>query len=343
MTDVLRRIPRHIFQTNHEDKNDTDHSDGVAEESQRSGSALKEQLLDCKLIVDADNKESCNNSQTLYDIQKDDKMLVTMTQTCREIQKYKIDDFEEESQSSDTQWPELTFFPLLISNEDNNKNYDHKAALYDIQTDMNNLATTVKERQKPDIYIDLGHEDEHLPFFHLKFERLFGPFEPDAEMLDVPTLMVRQGGKICRYVREVRKGLPSYIFKIENTTSQITESFLNFYFIRREINSYYINMPTLTDGEVVKTLPILKDQILSLKFDETVLATNCYIDAKDIGSVVLFFERRAQYLEVPIKECLKQIFDPLVVIVILEYLDYYKFWQWKREFDNQQFEVTKKR
>lgn len=152
-------------------------------------------------------------------------------------------------------------------------------------------------------------------------------------MLDIPKIMVRQGNKIWIYVREVRQGLTSYIFRRENIPPSITKSFLTCYFTRREINSYYVEVPTITEGEVVKTLPFLKHQILELKCDETVLVTNCYVGSEETDPLVIFFPRRAQYLEYPIKECLNQIYCPLVVTVILEFLDEYEFWQWKRELE----------
>jgi len=64
---------------------------------------------------------------------------------------------------------------LLTPNEANYEINDNTSALYDIQTDMKDLAAKLKERQKPDIFSYSGYFDKYHPEFHSKFEPLFGP------------------------------------------------------------------------------------------------------------------------------------------------------------------------
>jgi len=202
------------------------------------------------------------------------------------------------------------------------------------------------------------HRGEYcLSGFHGRFEPLFGPllnYVNWDETTPTPSFMVRRGGKTSRYVREqfeprttlryVREkseALPSYVFRREMTSSHQKESYLQFTFKRKSDydGSYYIDVPTLTEGTKVSTLPGLVDQILDPKFTNTVLSTAVCNSSKHNDYITIFFERRAIHLETIMKECLleKTSYDPSknIVIIIQEFLDSYNFWLWKLLFNDE--------
>jgi len=187
--------------------------------------------------------------------------------------------------------------------------------------------------------------------FHERFEPLFGPllnYTHWDKTNPTPSFMVRQGGKTSRYVREqfetqttlryVRESsevLPSYVFRREKTSSDQKESYLQFTFEPKseDEGSYYIDVPTLTEGTRVATLPGLVDQILDPEFTNTVLSTAVCNASKQNDYITIFFERRAIRLESIMKECLlkRTSYDPSknVVMLIQEFIDSYNFWLWK--------------
>jgi len=202
------------------------------------------------------------------------------------------------------------------------------------------------------------YEREHwLSEFHDRFEPLFGPllnYINWDKTNPTPSFMVRQGGKTSRYVREqfetrttlryVRENsevLPSYVFRREMTSSHQKESYLQFTFERKseEEGSYYIDVPTLTEGAKVATLPGLVDQILDPEFTNTVLSTALCNSSTQNDFITIFFERRAIHLETIMKECLleKTSYDPSknIVMIIQEFIDSYNFWLWKLLFNNE--------
>jgi len=190
--------------------------------------------------------------------------------------------------------------------------------------------------------------------FHERFEPLFGPllnYVKWDKTTPTPSFMVRRGGKTSRYVREqfeprttlryVREKsetLPSYVFRREMTSPHQNESYLQFTFQRKseDEDSYYIDVPILTDGTTVATLPGLVDQILDPKFTNTVLSTAVCNTGTQNDFITIFFERRALHLEIIVKECLleKTSYDPSknVVMIIQEFIDSYNFWLWKLLF-----------
>jgi len=192
--------------------------------------------------------------------------------------------------------------------------------------------------------------------FHERFEPLFGPllnYVKWDKTTPTPSFMVRRGGKTSRYVREqfeprtalryVREKsetLPSYVFRREMTSSDQSESYLQFTFERKseDEDSYYIDVPILTEGTTVATLPGLVDQILDPEFTNTVLSTAVCNTGKQNDFITIFFERRALHLEIIVKECLleKTSYDPSknVVMIIQEYIDSYNFWLWKLLFND---------
>jgi len=195
-----------------------------------------------------------------------------------------------------------------------------------------------------------------LSGFHDRFEPLFGPllnYVKWDKTTPTPSFMVRRGDKTCRYVREqfeprttlryVREkseALPSYVFRREMTSSHQEESYLQFTFERKseDEDSYYMDVPILTEGITVATLPGLVDQILDPEFTNTVLSTAVCNTAKQNDFITIFFERRAIHLEIIMKECLleKTSYDPSknVVMIIQEFIDSYNFWLWKLLFND---------
>jgi len=205
--------------------------------------------------------------------------------------------------------------------------------------------------------IEQDEREYCLPEFHDRFEPLFGPllnYINWDRTNPTPSFMVRQGGKTSRYVREqfearttlryVREKsevLPSYVFRREMTSCHQEESYLQFTFKRKseDEGSYYIDVPTLTEGISVATLPGLVDQILDPKFTNTVLSTAVYNSTEQNNYITIFFERRAIHLETIMKECLleKTSYDPSknVVMIIQEFIDSYNFWLWKLLFKDE--------
>lgn len=202
------------------------------------------------------------------------------------------------------------------------------------------------------------YEQEYcLPEFYDRFEPLFGPllnYINWDKTNPTPSFMVRQGGKTSRYVREqfearttlryVREKsdvLPSYVFRRDITSAHQKESYLQFTFERKyeDEGSYYIDVPTLTEGTRVATLPGLVDQILDPKFTNTVLSTAVCNSSKQDDYITIFFERKAIHLETIMKECLleKTSYDPSknVVMIIQEFIDSYNFWLWKLLFNDE--------
>jgi len=208
--------------------------------------------------------------------------------------------------------------------------------------------------------IEQDEREYCLPEFHDRFEPLFGPLLNYINWDRTnprPSFMVRQGGKTSRYVREqfearttlryVREKsdvLPSYVFRREMISCHQEESYLQFTFKRKseDEGSYYIDVPTLTEGIRVATLPGLVDQILDPKFTNTVLSTAVYNSTEQNNYITIFFERRAIHLETIMKECLleKTSYDPSknVVMIIQEFIDSYNFWLWKLLFKDEDSE-----
>lgn len=195
-----------------------------------------------------------------------------------------------------------------------------------------------------------------LSEFHDRFEPLFGPllnYVKWDKTSPRPSFMVRQGDKTSRYVREqfeprstlryVREkseALPSYVFRREMTSSHQEESYFQITFERKsdDEDSYYMDVPILTQGSTVATLPGLVDQILDPEFTNTVLSTAVCNTDKQNDFITIFFERRAIHLEIIMKECLleKTSYDPSknVVMIIQEFIDSYNFWLWKLLFND---------
>jgi len=257
---------------------------------------------------------------------------------------------------------------------ENNKTADNTIDLYEYRTEMNLLERTLK-RPKPKIYWERACKrctfkfngeffscgKESLSRFHDSFEPLFGPlfnYVKWDKLTPKPTIMVREGDKISRYVREefetrttlchVRErteALPSYVFRREMTSSHQEESYIQITFRRTSWNeeSYYMDMPTLTEetkeGTFVATLPGLVDQILDPQFTNTNTSISTFVGNswKSYDYITIFFERRAIYLENQRKEFLLENtpYDiGSIVMIILEYIDRYGYWLWKRQLED---------
>jgi len=253
------------------------------------------------------------------------------------------DDVDGESWSSDDDepWPKFSQYPEECKNE----TCERITALYNFQTDLQKLPSMNLDRlfNPPSIYYKLGTEVVKLSMLHEKLVRLFGPREIHVPLevrglVKEVAIMVRSGNTFSRYIREIERGYGSYIFKREITRDLSSESYLSFNFTQnsQSTGSYLLETPILTEGNLVKTLPCLVEEILNQGYHDTIISTYsetyCARYGRRTGSITIFFERRGLFLEENLRQCFGDV--PLgrtEVNIILEYSGIYNVQQWKHK------------
>jgi len=231
--------------------------------------------------------------------------------------------------------------------------------LHHMQIEMNSLRTAISITRlcsKPKIFSRGANDSSRLMKktcsrrvtfcsqtpFHMKLNWLFGPLYIPT-LIAPPCIIIRQGDTTSRYLREFRRdGVPElnrYVFKRKPTPSLPGESYFCVDLVR---DSPYLmggashsNKVTIREGGKVISLPYLLESINNLD-DKNVILEDVFTyrekDSKS-GSIIIFFERRALFLESKFQE----VFDitplnnePATVEIILEYLDLYKLREWRK-------------
>jgi len=252
------------------------------------------------------------------------------------------DEVDGESWSSDDDEPWLNF--SQYPDECKNQSYERMTVLYNFQTDLQKLPAMNLDRlfNPSSIYYQLGTEVVKLSTLHEKLARLFGPREIHVPLeieglVKEVAIMVRIDNTISRYVREVGRGYGSYIFKRMITSDLSTESYLSFNFTlnSQSTGSYFLETPMLTEGNLVKTLPCLVEEILNQGYHDTIISTYyetyCGRYGRRTGSISIFFERRGLFLKENLRQCFEDVpLGCIEVNIILEYSGIYSVQQWKR-------------